>query len=504
MSAVTLFFSNPSQSSQDPDKNAETKAAQESFKEYTEQEFLEKLILPVFKKYPEISWFADIGVDVTKEAPGTTEKSGWTQLFMQYGLIKHQKGKYIELERMLTSIVCFSLFYDGTDAAYEKFVSVQKNKDERLTKESFRKIHQLARDVASNKELYNAVITMLVVSDLGKTPEARKKAAAYKLNQTDNDDFVEALLTQEKKVIEDILPSFSELPKSVTELLIKANSATKVHLGHVLHLEGGHRMFAKFEKAIKEGDVSENILNFAFLIQICDVAAAAAQVTYEGSLTLMENPYQGYQYVFEALKVIQKGGSSYQSILFYLNQRGKMLGIEPSTPFNRVLIRLSCMLRLYSKEDGDMLQASIKILNEEQQKVLVEQFGMEETEFGINTWARNPTYAPAVLVNVARFQDAKEPKEVKIKRALEAAACLAYLLQSYSENDENRNSIEPLNLNALAGIVSKQPELFVLHQFDMKHFKFEKTSIVLALGYEKKLEAKTESEEGIKLIGKKP
>lgn len=481
-----------------------------SLKEYTEKEFLEKIILPLIKEYAEICWFADDKVAITQEVGGAIQASSWTSILSQIkdnsgqGLIKIKTGKYIELERMLSSIIFFHLFYDGSEQAYQKFVSVQKN-DQRLAKEilsfeSFKKIHALARKVACNEACYQSVVSMLIWSDLGKTPKALSKAQSIlKSIPPDHDDFIESVLSQEAELVSQVIPGFKQLASEIQILIKHVASAMKVHLGHVLHLEGGEGMFNKFNLAVKQGKVTPKVFDFAFLIQLCDVSASSAQLNNEGSLTLTENTYQGYQLVAQTLKVIQSQGTSSDALQFYLKARGEFLNINPNTPFNRVLIRIAAMLRIYSKEDAQILLKLGEGLAENAKNRLVEQFGIEAgKEQGINAWKRNPTYVPAVFINLARFNDKDEAQDLKIQRAVEGVVCVAEILQKYGQVMENRNAEHPLSLNALAGLANKQPKLFMIKTFNANHFTFNRFSVELVVAPEKTMEAnpKIEKEGG--------
>ncbi len=277
-------------------------------KSYSEDEIFNQIILPLTKEYPEIRWFADPQVSITQEVPGKAEISGWTQQLAKHKddagdpYITMQNGaKYIELERTLSSIVFFHLFYDGSQKAYEKFTSVyekgsealqkliQVNKDQALSFESFQEIHKLARKIAKDSAGYQTVVAMLIYSDIGKTPRARNLAKEkLQFKRTNHDDFIEELLSKMPQEITSVLKSYGALQAGQQTVMSHVASAMRIHLGHVLHIEGGHKMFHQFSEACKRGKVSKDVFDLAFLIQYCDVAAAAAQVQCNGLLSLTE------------------------------------------------------------------------------------------------------------------------------------------------------------------------------------------------------------------------
>lgn len=80
--------------------------------------------------------------------------------------------------------------------------------------------------------------------------------------------------------------------------------------------------------------------------------------------------------------------------------------------------------------------------------LLQEQFDMHK---GMNEWRRNPTYVPAVLLNLMRMQDKSESFENKLSRAVQGTACVAGILQHYASDQKRKDSEIPLCFNNLAG-----------------------------------------------------
>lgn len=443
------------------------------------QDPFHQIVLPINKRYVEVAWFADENVAVTNETASATPSLGWTDGLMYTEgsngkpLIQpHKKGgKYIELERMLSSIVFLYVFKDGSRLAYEKFTSLQKS-EEKLTWDSFVEIHKFVNKVAGTNELFQALEAMLVFSDAGKTPTAVRKAENYGLRRADHDDFIEALLHQKKEVINQVLPSFESLSADMQDLLIQISSAMPIHLGHVLHIEGGEQMFSKFEKISQENKVNKRLLDFAFLIQLCDVAASAAHVNKEGSLALTENTYRGYLLVKEALESMletekKKGKNKTEALFDYVRLRGELMGADTRNDVQaQFLVRMACWMRLYTAEDYGRLQKAMEALPENARQVVLEQFKMDG---GFNTWARNPTYGPAVLVNLANFQNHQEDRQLKINRALEGACCLAIWAKTYESSMIPLTT--PVNFNAMAGLAAKEPEKFSINNFNPLDFE---------------------------------
>ncbi len=175
------------------------------------------------------------------------------------------------------------------------------------------------------------------------------------------------------------------------------------------------------------------------------------------------------------MESVQKGSSIQEAFNFYVKQMGEIFGIESKDKYSRVMIRLACMLRLRTKEDAGLL-LKCPISNREKE-ILANVFALEQVETGINAWTRNPTYLPAVLINLAIFHDVKESFDIKIQHALEGAICLAEILSKYGEQEENRTSISPLNFNELAGFAVKNPSFFTLANFDLNQVQFNGSQV---------------------------
>jgi len=128
------------------------------------------------------------------------------------------------------------------------------------------------------------------------------------------------------------------------------------------------------------------------------------------------------------------------------------------------------MMRLYTKEDGTALRNASKQLGTSDWKILEEQFSVHG---GFNRWTRNPTYVPAVLINLARFNDESVSTETKIGRGLRGAVCTAKILEHYSRELANVISETPLCFNSFAGLANANPDIFLSGEFEPGKFIFD-------------------------------
>lgn len=457
---------------------------------YTTDEIFQKVIVPVSKNHAgSLGCFADPNVWITKEATHSKQGSSWTVLLSNLNpnnnepfLELNEPQKYVELERTLSSIVAFVLFWDGSEQAYKKFITGQPQPV--LTFEHFQEIHQLARRVAPDDDHYEAVIALLIYSDLGKTPTAKAHATKVGVNCPDHDDWIDAVLALERVAINQVIPGYFETKTAIKDAIQKAALSMKVHFGHVQHLEGGPAMFAKLARSMQAGHVDAASLDFAFLVQLCDVAAAASHGQIDGFPPLHDNTYTSYCMVRRSLDQIPQGPA--QALEGYAVQRAAALELDLSDPKDFVLVRLCCYIRIFDKDQAQLLkEVALKNLNAEDWKLVQEQFGLAT---GLNQWQRNPTYLNTVLLNLGRFHDNNEPLVPKYERVTNGLVFLAKLLEHYAAQPNATHSDVPLCLNGLAGRANEEPKTFTSKGFDPARIEFDEKNYAVLAASSKKLE----------------
>ncbi len=469
INTTNLTFPSDKQKSLNPQTPQGSKLQCELFttsEVYSPEALYEGVITPIFAKYPEIKEFASNQVAVTKEGSNDSNVNGWTIKLVQDGIIsKPINGvKYLELERTLSSIVALKLILEGNINAYQELVALQ-HPDDKLSLASYTNLNKLATNAVSWFG-YEAIEAMLIYGDLGKIKAFREKGLKYEIRAKDHDDWIEALLNQDSNVIEEIIPSFKNLTAQSQKTLREVAKLMHIHFGHVLHLEGGHKMFERFKAAIgKPSNITEEtqaLLELALVVQYCDVAGATSHVYgIRGFNSLTEKCYLGYQIVQKGLRSLMSGESEIEALNICTKERAKLLGINLDTPLKQVAVRLACQLRLYFAEDQPkLLEQSIENLDINSRKILIEQFSLDE---GFNGWVRNPTYLPALLLNI--YNNRQDPHcklltiEERMQNAVNTAVSLAKLFD-YNKN-EWQFLPDPINLNELAGLASKNPVLFL-------------------------------------------
>ncbi|MDB6096964.1 MAG: hypothetical protein JWM09_1242 [Francisellaceae bacterium] len=420
------------------------------------QDLLRKVVLPLIASYPEIVWFADEKVAATEEGTTNSEmEESYTHFLMEKGFIPKTHKKYIELERMLHSVVCFHLLLDGSSLAYEYWTQGQK--EEKLSFENFKQLHTLALQYVDKQVIKKVMEASLVYSDLGKTPEAKKRALQFDIHQSDHDDFMDAIYTASHDIRDQIIPSFKSLNEEEKNSIIALHRAVPLHWGHAYHLEGGEKMFARL---LQQKNINDTLLNQAFLIQVCDVAASAFHANLKGAVAFNEATYLGYIAVKSTVKELLNSHNSYLALLDLTIKRAKLLGYplnNKETQYH-LLARLGAFMRLYTKEEGALLKKCA-----EQQwsindwKIIDKMFGMHS---GINNWNRNPTYMPAVLINLLNAEPAASD-EKKCFLALQGVLVMAKICKILEERGQAKLN-NPISFNQVAGLARTNPEFFYL------------------------------------------
>jgi len=398
------------------------------------------------EQHPEILWLADSNVRKTEEGIATLQGTYSEQLFGQ---------KYIEFDRTIMTIQCLKLILDGSDKAYLTFTAAQP-KNDKLSPESFHTLHLQGQKLLKSKwegmselQMAEALETALVLGDIGKSEKARELFKPYGMRAPDHDDFygeaMQAMVQHPQ-----LCPSFSRLPTSSKKLLAEA------HYGHVTHLEGGLGMFRKLRES-RVASKDPIALSFDLFVHTCDVAGALGHVNNQSSLVYTEPAHRAMQAMGEAVRVLSNPDKTeldaYNS---YLSVRASWVGLDPSDSADRVLTRISAMLRLFTLEEGAALRKAIYELDPSIRNRIAAQLDVHSEDQP----GRTPTYMPAVLVNLSNNSELGQTKEERLSKAITLGLpFIARVLERHKElliKNEIAPNI-PLNFNKAAGVAKTSP-----------------------------------------------
>ncbi len=421
---------------------------------YSNQEIFDHLIAPSLEFYPELIWLLSQKTETTGESNYLAQRDSWSKYLIKNNKFKHLiNHKSIEFERTISSIVFFYLLLDSSPEAYERMVKIQPN-EVRLSFKNFYDLSEFAKKTIRDDLDYLSMLSYLIYSDLGKTPQLKKSLEKFSSTQ-DHDDAIKILFNQNNAVIELILPSFKKFPESTSMAVKDLFKLNSLHWGHALHLEGGEHMFSNFSATTKLYPIKiSKYLRFLYLAQLLDVAGATGHITISGSLSLTEQTYINYKMLYKEICSLTKHHCSSHAYNAYFNARCQGLNLNCENLNEQVLARLGIFLRFYTHNDGELLKASAKYLTEKEWNYLISMFAIDR---GINRWQRNPTYMPTVLINVFKPLASAESKGKRLEKTLIAASCLAKVLSSAELKGYSKNE-EPLNMNPFAKSVSTLSE----------------------------------------------
>lgn len=403
------------------------------------------------EQHPEILWLADTNVRKTEEGQATLEGSYSEQLFGK---------KYVEFDRTIMTIHCLKLILDGSDKAYLTFTAAQ-SKEAKLSKESFHALHVQGQKLLKSQwgglselQMAEAMETALVLGDIGKSEKARELFQPYGVNAPDHDDFHGEAM----KVIQEhpqLSPSFARLPSSAKKLLVQ--TANLAHYGHITHLEGDTTMFSKLrESAIPSSDPIA--LSFDLFVHTCDVAGALGHLNNRSSLVYTELTHRAMQAMADAVRELSNSNKSeLDAYSAYLRKRISWLGLNSENPSDRVLARIGAMMRLFTPEEGALLQKALLGLNLAAREQIATQLDVQQQDLP----GRTPTYMPAVLVNLSNNLQLGASKEERLSKTVTIGLpFIARVLQKHQELLKT-NQIDPnipLNFNQMAGVAKTSPE----------------------------------------------
>lgn len=397
----------------------------------------------IVDQYPEVCFLADEHVRKTEESESGKGLSFSESLFQK---------KYIEFDRTLMTLKSLELFLDGSDAAYEIFTKDQ-NETVKLTKENFRSIHEMGKELLnanfeglSSIEMKETLKAALVLGDIGKSEKAREQFLPFGAKAVDHDDFHEEVM----HILEnhpDLLATYRRLPSAAKKLLV--DTPNLIHYGHVTHLEGGPSMFSK----LRQKKISPLAMKLDQFVHVCDVAGALGHVNQNSSLAYTNETHKAMTAAFKACNTLQnQDGNEETAYQTYLQIRANWIGLNIEIREEKVLARVGSMLRLMEISQGDVLKDAFGKIEETKKDAILKSFE--------NEISPTPTYVPAVLINLMNNPNLGETKEERISRALSLGLPLiSRVFDRYEENIQSGKIAKEtrLNFNPIAGLAKTDP-----------------------------------------------
>jgi len=393
------------------------------------------VVVESLKKYPSLLFLAHHRVAVTEEGQSRMNKARYS--------IKRFGQAYDEFDRTMTSLHCLQMIDKGDKASYDQFVKGQiithRSQLSYLDFQKLRKQLNEAQQLSGlDKKEYMALLGVgIVISDLGKS-EAFRQAHPDVKQEADHDNFLLALVRKLRQH-PNAIPAFSQLTPPAKTLLLDALQAP--HYGHFLHLEGG----AEILLPLQSHAMTNAVFKLSLLLHALDIAGAQGHALSGTALAYSS-------YVHQTLfllrrcgeRIVTHNGSIDEAYSAYLSERGKDLGIDSiHGARERVLVRLGCMMRLFSLEEGKVLINAFNALPKDVQAQALHHLDFVD----INLNRVTPTYMPAVLINLINNPTLGKSKTMRLKQAVTLGVPL--LLRGLKFADQVDKGV-PLCFNAIA------------------------------------------------------
>jgi len=290
-----------------------------------------------------------------------------------------------EFDRTIAGILVLKWILAGN---YEKLISVQKP-EVKLTRETFNKIQAYVKRVLPNEQAVDAMITSMVINDLGKIKAfVEKTKRETGIEDVDHDNILLAALKKNPTVS----PAYVKLLPKFQQIIMRGLEA-KFNLGQFVQSENVAASLDGMKSLVND----QQSLDFYLIHALVDIAGVGGHKTQEGSLLLTEPLAQSFNTGIEALKGLAKGRSTKQVYEDFVAAKGRIFALNPSDRLERTAIRLSTMLGYSRPGDAREVVEALRSLQPNTLAVLLAEMNLSGVDDGTATLIY---YAPAIVSNV--------------------------------------------------------------------------------------------------------
>lgn len=440
----------------------------------------------------ELYYYTVEGVkDTAHVPPGSSNKpDNWTTYLLEYleeirelspsladlkASLIFQNKKLIELERTFSAIHCYRLSQEGN---YHDFIEAQEDLSDKLTPENFSGLHQLTQSISSDADSQAVLESLIIFSDLGKSPETRELAEMAGIDATlDTDDLMLAILQLPEDKIGKIIPRYQHLNASAKQMLKEAYPFMTICFGHLFFLEGNAKTLEDIEHVLQNMknmsppltlERRQQLLNLVFVAQLFDGNGAQGQTFMYGSRTCTNNFYRGYIFMLETMQKLHHQ-SAEAVFADYREQRAEWMGLsigqfETKEDFD-IVLRLGCTLRLFDTETDRATAQAFKDafyqLSLEHRQLLSEELNFNSLD-GLNQFTHSPNYIATGGQNICRNKPGTPLSLEDIQNVLNYTIVLARLIRKLRTEYTAiiQDPVLPLNFGGVAFLANgkKGPE----------------------------------------------
>ena len=340
---------------------------------------------------------------------------------------------------------------------YENFVRAQ-SPEVQLTRKSFLWIRQFYQQTIVGSDALYALITSIIINDLGKDPRLAsdyQKVTGIDISNSNHD----AILL--KACDAGLIYSLEKLPSHYKADIVRAiELGATFNFGQLAQAENAPICLSGLLR-MKD---SPRSFQLRFMEQLLDIAGAAGHMDWSCAKKLTQPIFESYRNVFDACQGVITGTldlrGGYNLILIRravtLHNKGFRLMQVEASQNDRALTRLFCMGNVITLETAQLFEATWNSLDGPSRETMVTSLNMDGQR---GEPVVQPTYMPAFLsrmkdgravtfafrylCHLLTATDVEDPSAVVIERSL--LGVLKRYVES-GEFDQDPTILEKINI----------------------------------------------------------
>ncbi len=290
---------------------------------------------------------------------------------------------HTEFDRTMVGILAMKWTLEGN---YNQISKIQKP-EIRLTQKSFSAMRELAQKNLSGPGDLNAMITYMVINDLGKV-----KSVVADLKQKFNIEDPDHDVILWKALVNDpsISTAFLKLPAD-SQKKILAGLESRFSLPQFIQ---GENVAGSLPPLAK---LNETDFYFHLLHAVFDLAGAAGHVNPDGSVVMTEVTYAGVESALEKLNLLRQGVAPAEVYTSFMKARAQKLEIDTTANDWLISTRLSLLFRATGPTEVKLVKEVFASLPVNARAIIEKELSAYGIDDGFSVLVY---YAPALIANL--------------------------------------------------------------------------------------------------------